>query len=132
MNWIEGPEYKEKGSKFFGIYAQIESVDEFKKILADVKRKFKGANHYCYAYIVDESQAGDQMDLFNRTVYREKYTNDNEPGAVGAAMMDVLKRSGRKNSAVIVVRYFGGILLGVGGMIRAYREATEILMKHLN
>ena len=120
-----GEQYKEKGSKFLGFFAQVESVAEFKQFMELVKKEHKSASHYCYAYIIDEKAAGDQLSIFDDRIHKEKYSNDGEPSGCGNALLDLLKRGNRENCAVIVVRYFGGVLLGSGNLIRAYATAGK-------
>ncbi len=80
-------------------------------ILNSVKEKYKGATHYCYAFITGNHQ---------------KYSDDGEPsGTAGNPILNVLKNKNLENVLAIVVRYFGGIKLGSGGLVRAYTKATS-------
>jgi putative IMPACT (imprinted ancient) family translation regulator len=127
-NFIEGATYTEKGSKFLGFCVNVHSVEEFKTFYKEIQKLHKKASHYCYAYILDESPpllAG-SGDL---PVHKEKYTNDGEPGGVGSAMLNLLRMGKHDNCAVVVVRYFGGVLLGSGNLIRAYATATKNVLQ---
>lgn len=129
MEIIQGEPYNEKGSKFFGFFACIESVAEFKGFMDTVKAKYKKASHYCYAYTVNELIAGNQISLFNDRIHKEKYSNDHEPSGCGNSLLTLLKSNGVENGAIIVVRYFGGVLLGSGNLIRAYFTAGKNAIK---
>jgi putative IMPACT (imprinted ancient) family translation regulator len=102
--------YKEKGSRFYGLSAEVNTAEEFAAFLKEVKREYKGARHYCWAYIIEGS---------------ERRTNDGEPSGCGEVLLSLLKTRNLKNHAVVVVRYFGGVQLGVGNLIKAYRTAGE-------
>lgn len=133
MEIISGTPYTEKGSKFFGFFARTESTADFKKFMELIKQEHKKASHYCFAYTVNERTAGSQISLFNDITHKEKYSNDGEPSGCGNALLNLLKHQGKENCAIIVVRYFGGILLGSGNLIRAYtaagKEALKMLVK---
>lgn len=125
MNIVRGEPYKEKGSKFLGFFAQIESANEFKQFMELVKKEHKHADHYCFAYIVNERMAGEQISLFDDRMRKEKSSNDREPSGCGSAILTLLKRKNLENCALIVVRYFGGVLLGAANLLKAYRTAAE-------
>jgi len=124
MDIARGAPYTEKGSKFYGYFARVESAAEFKAFMDAVKTEHKKASHYVFAYIVNEKVAGDQVSLFDDRVRKEKYSNDGEPSGCGNALFSLLKPKG-ENVALIVVRYFGGVLLGSGNLIRAYSTAGK-------
>lgn len=85
--------------------------NDINDILNSVKEKYKGATHYCYAFITGNHQ---------------KYSDDGEPsGTAGNPILNVLKNKNLENVLAIVVRYFGGIKLGSGGLVRAYAKATS-------
>ena len=97
-------------SKFICLVYKINSINDVSIYLDEVKKKYEGATHYCYAYILD-----------NYT----KCSDDKEPnGTAGLPILNVLKKKELNNVLVIVVRYFGGIKLGTGGLSRAYTNAT--------
>lgn len=97
-------------SKFICCTYKINDINDVAIYLDEVKKKYDGATHYCYAYILD-----------NYT----KCSDDKEPsGTAGMPILNVLKKKGLNNILVIVVRYFGGIKLGTGGLSRAYTNST--------
>ena len=124
MEIMRGVPYVEKGSKFYGYFVHVESVTEFKAFMEVVKSEHKKASHYVFAYIVNERVAGNRVSLFDDRVRKEKYSNDGEPSGCGNALLSLLKPRG-ENIALIVVRYFGGVLLGSGNLIRAYSTAGK-------
>ncbi len=100
-----------KRSRFIGALYPCKSAAEANKIISEVRQDHRDARHNCYAYI-----AGSE----------EKYSDDGEPhGTAGKPIMDVLKYNGLKNCVLVVTRYFGGILLGTGGLTRAYSLAAS-------
>ena len=107
-------EITEKKSKFIANLFYIESKDEAEEIIRETKKKYHDARHNCIAYrVIDE-------DLII-----EKSSDDGEPsGTAGSPMLDILKNQNLCNVLVIVTRYFGGILLGTGGLVRCYSDAT--------
>ena len=108
-------EIVEKKSKFIANVFYIESREEAEDIIKSQKKKYHDARHNCYAYRV----------LENSTVI-EKSSDDGEPsGTAGAPMLTLLSKPNIVNTLVIVTRYFGGILLGTGGLVKAYSEATK-------
>lgn len=101
-------------SKFIGQIYNVSTIDEIQEILKNTRKKYYDATHNCYAYIL-----GDNQEI-------QKCSDDGEPQkTAGAPMLDVLKKQQMTNILVIVTRYFGGILLGAGGLVRAYSEATS-------
>ena len=104
----------EKKSKFIAYTFPIKSENIFKEALADLKEIHPKANHHCWAYIF-----GDTGEI-------EKCSDDGEPsGSAGLPILGQLKSKELTYSACVVVRYFGGIKLGKGGMIKAYKEAAR-------
>lgn len=103
-------------SKFITIITPINSKEEITKTLNKVKKEYKDATHYCFAYIIDSE---------------EKCDDNGEPsGTAGLPILKVLKINNLTNVLCLVVRYFGGIKLGAGGLIRAYStSASEALNK---
>jgi len=111
-------EFKEKKSIFIGHGKRVESEDGAKEFIQSVKNKHKQARHNVYAYIIGE----------NREVQR--YSDDGEPqGTGGIPMLEVLKKSDITDVVVVVTRYFGGILLGAGGLARAYSKGASLAIK---
>jgi putative IMPACT (imprinted ancient) family translation regulator len=108
--------YKEKGSVFLGAARSVESAEAAEELLAELRKTRHDATHVCYAYkIVGEDS---------------RYSDDGEPsGSAGARILNALERRGFVNALATVVRYYGGVKLGVGPLGRAYyqaaKEATE-------
>lgn len=105
----------EKKSKFIANIFYVESIEEAEQTLKQMQKKYYNAKHNCYAYrIIEESNI------------IEKSSDDGEPsGTAGMPILDILKGNDLVNCIVIVTRYFGGILLGTGGLVRVYSEATN-------
>ena len=100
-----------KRSDFIGKLVKVNSEEEAKNFIASVKKEHSLATHNCYAYIV-----------FDDGVERVRYSDDGEPqGTAGLPILNVLKNKGFFNVAVVVTRYFGGVKLGTGGLVRAYQ-----------
>lgn len=105
-------------SRFIGYASPCETEEEALAFLQSIRVKHKDATHNCYAYVVGR----------NAGVMR--YSDDGEPGGTaGLPMMEVLKAQGVVNCCVVVTRYFGGVLLGAGGLVRAYTQGTVIALK---
>lgn len=103
-------EITEKKSKFIASLFYVENSEEAEKIIKEIKRKYFDARHNCIAYRVIED--GNII---------EKSSDDGEPsGTAGAPMLNILQKNNLANVLIIVTRYFGGILLGTGGLVRAY------------
>lgn len=106
-------ELVEKKSKFIANAIYVESRIDAESKINEIKKKYHDARHNCYAYRI----------LENKNIY-EKSSDDGEPsGTAGAPMLNVLQKNNLCNILVIVTRYFGGILLGTGGLVRAYSGA---------
>ena len=111
----ETAEIVEKKSKFIANLFHVESVEEAENRIKDVKKKYFDARHNCIAYRVAE----------NGQII-EKSSDDGEPsGTAGGPMLNILQKNNLCNLVIVVTRYFGGILLGTGGLVRAYSEATQ-------
>ena len=105
--------YKEKGSKFIALAFPVYSEDDVKQQLAEVRKLYFDARHHCYAYLLGAA----------KTVFRAN--DDGEPNhSAGDPILGQIRSAGLSNVLVIVVRYFGGTKLGVGGLIHAYKTAT--------
>lgn len=110
--------FKEKSSKFFGYAFPIASEDEVKPIIEVLKKKHPHAVHYCYAY-----QIGTETIQY-------RANDDGEPSnTAGAPIYGQIQSFGLTNVLVVVVRIYGGIKLGVGGLITAYRTSTQITLE---
>ncbi|MCL2409355.1 MAG: YigZ family protein [Oscillospiraceae bacterium] len=109
-------EFTGKRSRFIGHIAPVRTEDEAAAFLADIRARHKKANHNCYAYILRE---GNIM----------RYSDDGEPhGTAGTPILEVIRREGIVDVGVVVTRYFGGILLGAGGLVRAYANAAKLAL----
>ncbi len=100
-----------KNSRFITLLIKINDDTNIGEILDDIKVKYPKANHYCYAYILKGSK---------------RSSDDGEPGGTaGMPMLNVLEKEEMINTLAIVIRYFGGIKLGAGGLVRAYSKAVR-------
>ena len=106
-------EFEEKKSIFIGYAAPVSSEEEAKDIVARKKKEFADATHNVWAYYLDGG-------------IHVRYSDDGEPqGTAGIPVLNVLKMSGATDMCVVVTRYFGGTLLGAGGLVRAYSAAAK-------
>ena len=106
-------EFIEKRSRFIGHIFPVETEEEALEKIQQLKKKYYDATHNCWAYVI----RGGAM----------RFSDDGEPGGTaGNPMMQVLQREGLNNVVCIVTRYFGGVLLGAGGLVRAYTKGTKI------
>lgn len=107
-----------KNSRFITILIKINDKDKVNSFLQDIKIKYPKATHYCYGYIINDYK---------------KSSDDGEPsGTAGIPILNVLEKENITNVLAIVVRYFGGIKLGAGGLVRAYSKAVRELIKTSN
>ena len=112
-------EIVEKKSKFIGNVFYVETREEAENIIKEQKKKYHDARHNCFAYRV----------IDNDNII-EKSSDDGEPsGTAGAPMLNILSKEDIVNTLVIVTRYFGGILLGTGGLVKAYSETTKLALE---
>ncbi|MCP8617589.1 YigZ family protein [Salirhabdus salicampi] len=101
-------------SRFIGYIKRTETEEEAQQFISSIKKKHRDATHNCSAYMIGEHN---QI---------QKANDDGEPtGTAGVPMLEVLKKKELKDTTVVVTRYFGGIKLGAGGLIRAYSKATS-------
>ena len=106
--------FVEKRSKFYGRIWHVETAEEATAKIKECREKYWDATHNCYAYILRE---GNTM----------RYSDDGEPGGTaGMPMLEVLRHEGLVDVCCVVTRYFGGILLGTGGLVRAYTEGAKV------
>ncbi len=111
-------ETKERGSRFIAYAFPIKNVDEFKKFLNEIKSEHPKATHHCFAYRVG----------FDGNIFR--VSDDGEPSwTAGRPILGQIDSKELVNVSVIVVRYFGGTLLGVPGLINAYKSATALVLQ---
>lgn len=107
-------EIVEKKSRFIATVRPVSSEEEAAAFIAEMKKKYWDAKHNCSAFVI-----GDHQEL-------TRCSDDGEPAqTAGRPMLDVLLREGIHNTAVVVTRYFGGVLLGTGGLVRAYQKAVQ-------
>lgn len=111
-------EFEEKKSIFIGHAARVYSEVEARSFIDKIKSKYKDAKHNVFAYAV-----GEKLEI-------QRYSDDGEPqGTAGIPTLEVIKKIGITDTAVVVTRYFGGILLGTGGLVRAYTKAASMAIE---
>lgn len=112
-------QYNEKGSKFIAFAYPVNSEDQIKDLIQSLKKKYFDASHHCYAYALG----------LNREQFR--VSDDGEPsGTAGKPILGQINSFGLTNILIIVIRYFGGTLLGTSGLAKAYRQSAEDALKH--
>ncbi len=112
-------EYVEKKSRFIATLRKCESEEEAVRFVEEMKKKYWDARHNCSAFVI-----GSRAEL-------TRCSDDGEPsGTAGRPMLEVLTGEGIRNAAVVVTRYFGGVLLGTGGLVRAYTQAVKEGLKN--
>ena len=105
-------EFVEKRSSFLGHVRFAETEDAAREFINDMKKKHYDARHNCWCYIIREGAV--------------RYSDDGEPqGTAGLPMLEVFRREGVENVVCVVTRYFGGVLLGTGGLLRAYTKSAK-------
>jgi uncharacterized YigZ family protein len=111
-------EFKDRGSRFLAIAAPIDSPEAFKALLGEIKKEHLKANHHCFAW-----RLGLDGNLF-------RVSDDGEPsGSAGRPILGQIDSKSLTNTAIVVVRYFGGTLLGVPGLIHAYKTAAALALQ---
>ena len=106
-------ELVEKRSRFLGHVWPVESEEEARARIEEIRKKHYDARHHCWCYRIREGGV-------------ERYSDDGEPqGTAGQPMLNVFQREGVTNVCCVVTRYFGGILLGAGGLVRAYTQSAK-------
>ncbi len=107
-------EYVVKRSRFIGYAKPVSTIEEANSFISEIKSKHWDATHNVYAYILRDGGI-------------KRYSDDGEPqGTAGVPVLDVLEKEGLEDVCVVVTRYFGGILLGGGGLVRAYSHSAKI------
>ena len=105
-------EHTEKRSTFLGHVRPVETEDEARDFIAAMKKQYYDARHNCWCYLIRGGA--------------ERYSDDGEPqGSAGIPMLEVFRREGVTNVVCVVTRYFGGVLLGTGGLLRAYTKSAK-------
>ena len=108
-------ELVEKRSRFIGQLRPVETEEEARAFLESVKRKHHDARHNCWCYLLKDGPV--------------RYSDDGEPqGTAGQPMLGVFQKAGVTNLCCVVTRYFGGVLLGAGGLVRAYTQAAKLAL----
>ncbi len=116
-NFQNTVEIVEKKSRFIGYLLSCKSVEEIQEALCFLKEQHKKATHICYAYSL-------------KNPFLEKAVDDGEPGGTaGRPILSVIQKRGVSDVCVFVVRYFGGIKLGAGGLVRMYTKVTSEVFK---
>lgn len=106
-------EFVEKRSRFIGHVWLVESEEEAREKIAQMKAKYHDARHNCWCYVIREGGV-------------TRYSDDGEPqGTAGQPMLEIFRREGVENVCCVVTRYFGGVLLGTGGLLRAYTKSAK-------
>ena len=106
--------YEEKRSEFIGVAAHIECEKDAQELVKRIKAEHHDARHNVFAYVCSSGNV-------------QRYSDDGEPqGTAGIPVLDVIRKSGLDDVCVVVTRYFGGILLGAGGLVRAYTAAAKL------
>lgn len=110
----------EKKSKFYGYAYNVVSALEVEKIISLLKKEHKKATHICYAYNISADEV------------LAKAVDDGEPsGTAGRPIFNVIDKKGLKNVLIVVVRYFGGVKLGAGGLVRAYTKSASMAVEEI-
>ena len=105
-------EYEEKRARFLGHLRPVETEEEARLFITEMKKKYHDARHNCWCYRIRGGAV--------------RYSDDAEPqGTAGLPMLEILQREGIENAVCVVTRYFGGVLLGTGGLLRAYQKAAK-------
>ncbi len=112
--------FTEKKSEFIGYAKPVETVEEAMNFVSEIKKKHWDATHNVWAYIMKDR-------------ITKRCSDDGEPsGTAGVPVLDVIEKSGVVGACVVVTRYFGGILLGAGGLVRAYSHGSKIALEASN
>ncbi len=111
-------EYEEKRSVFYGYCAPVTTEEEAIAFVRGIKEKHSDARHNVYAYVLRENNA-------------QRFSDDGEPhGTAGLPLLDTLRKQNITDAVIVVTRYFGGILLGTGGLVRAYSSAASLAVEN--
>lgn len=121
INVFAEGEFRDRGSRFLGLAYPVKSEAAVKELVQTIRKEHPKANHHCYAFRLGPSKA----------IFR--YTDDREPsGSAGKPIFGVIQSNDLTDILIVVVRYFGGTLLGVPGLIQAYREAAAAAVANAN
>lgn len=109
-------EYTVRKSRFIGQAQPVQSKEEVELLLQTIRKQHPQARHHCYAYVIDAQQ--------------QKASDDGEPqGTAGRPILDMIKAKQCIYTAVVITRYFGGIKLGKGGLVRAYQQTAQLALE---
>ena len=109
--------FEEKRSEFLCHAKHIKTAEEAEEFVKAKKKEYSDATHNCWAYILDGGTV-------------QRYSDDGEPqGTAGMPILDTIRKSGVVDAVVVVTRYFGGILLGAGGLVRAYSHGSKVALE---
>ena len=109
--------FEEKRSEFLCHAKHIKTAEEAEEFIKAKKKEYNDATHNCWAYILDGGMV-------------QRYSDDGEPqGTAGMPILDTIRKSGVVDAVVVVTRYFGGILLGAGGLVRAYSHGSRVALE---
>ena len=112
LNHYASFEYEDRKSVFIGEAKPVSTEDEALSFIESVKKRYPDARHHVYAYVLRENSI-------------MRFTDDREPqGTAGMPVLDVIRKNGLTDTVIVVTRYFGGTLLGTGGLVRAYTAAA--------
>ena len=113
-------EYEDRKSVFIGEAMPVSSEEDALKFIAYIKKKYPDARHHVYAYVLRENSI-------------MRFSDDREPqGTAGMPVLDVIRKNGCTDTVIVVTRYFGGTLLGTGGLVKAYTSAALGALKNAN
>ena len=113
-------EYEDRKSIFIGEALPVSTESEALDFIAQVKKKYSDAKHHVYAYVLRENSI-------------MRFSDDREPqGTAGMPVLDAIRKNGCTDTAIVVTRYFGGTLLGTGGLVRAYSSAATGALREAN
>ena len=116
---LKSSEFEVEKSVFITHAKHVESEEEALDFIGEIREKYKDATHNCTAYIINEIPEV------------KRYDDDGEPqGSAGLPMLSVLEKEGVRDVCVVVTRYFGGVLLGTGGLVRAYSQSVKDTIEH--
>lgn len=114
MKLLKTYKHTEKKSRFIGYFYEISTKEKLEQLLEEIKKDNKKANHICYATLIQEEQ---------------DFKNDGEVGSPGKLLLEILKREQKNNHLLLIIRYFGGVKLGMGGVQRAFRQTGNQCLK---
>jgi len=122
---------KVKWSRFIGNIFHIENKEDADRFIHEIEKKYPDASHHCFAYRYEVQM---NFDIFGTTIYSSKHNKISDAGeptnTAGKPIMSMIEKYELHNVLVVVTRYFGGTLLGVGGLIQAYGETAKQVIEH--